>query len=244
MKIKLSLLLLIVIVSCKNNSKEIISAQSIIDKSIELSGGELYKFKNLSFDFRDITYSLKRINGSKEMKRFFYKDSNKISDVKGKKFTRYINDSIVIVPDSIALKYSNSINSVLYFALLPYGLNDAAVNKEYLGEVTLKGEKYYKIKITFSKENGGDDYKDTYVYWFNKETYKPDYLAYKFFVNGGGMRFRVAYNERIINGIRFVDYENYTPMINNGKIINIDRLYENDSLVLLSKIELKNINLY
>ena len=49
------------------------------------------------------------------------------------------------------------------------------------------------------------------MYWFNKETFKPDYLAYDFHTDGGGVRFRKAYNERYVDGIRFVDYENYKP---------------------------------
>ena len=236
-------LLLIVITACKNEKKEEITAQAIVDKSIDVSGGDLYKTKNISFEFRDKKYVLEQNDGKKVMKRIFTQDSSSITDVKAKNFSRLVNDSLVVVADSTAKKYDNAINSVFYFALLPYGLNDAAVTKEYLGEVTIKGKDYYKVKVTFSEEGGGDDFDDTYLYWFNKETFKPDYLAYKFFVNDGGMRFRVAYNERIVNGIRFVDYENYKPKTESDKILEIDSMYQNNGLELLSKIELKNISL-
>ena len=121
--------------------------------------------------------------------------------------------------DSIANVYANSVNSVHYFANLPYGLNDPAVNKEFLGEVAIKDKEYYKIKVTFDQKGGGKDYEDIYLYWFNKETFKPDYLAYKFYVDGGGIRFRVAYNERYLGGIRFVDYENYEASREETSII-------------------------
>jgi len=75
---------------------------------------------------------------------------------------------------------------------------------------------YYKLKVTFDQDGGGDDFDDTYVYFFNKATFKPDYLAYDFHVNGGGMRFREAYNERYVNGIRFVDYNNMKPIDENS----------------------------
>ncbi|MCL5244768.1 deoxyribose-phosphate aldolase [Cellulophaga sp. 20_2_10] len=243
MKKTILFLLLIVIAACKNEKKEEVTAQTIVDKSIEVTGGDLYQTKNISFEFRDKKYVLEQTDGKKVMKRIFMQDSSSITDVKAEKFSRLVNDSLVVVVDSMAKKYDNAINSVFYFALLPYGLNDAAVTKKYLGEVTIKGKDYYKVKVTFSEEGGGDDFDDTYLYWFNKETFKPDYLAYKFFVNDGGMRFRVAYNERVVNGIRFVDYENYKPKTESDKILEIDSMYLNNGLELLSKIELKNITL-
>lgn len=237
-------LLLIAISACKNEKKQEITAQSIVDNAINVTGDSLYKTKNISFDFRNKKYVLLQEYGSRIMKRIFKQDSAIITDVKATKFTRLINDSLVSVADSTAVKYDNAINSVFYFALLPYGLNDTAVKKEFLGEATIKEKQYYKVKITFSEENGGEDFEDTYLYWFNKETAKPDYLAYKFFVNDGGMRFRVAYNERYVNGIRFVDYENYKPKTESMTILEIDKMFQNNELELLSKIELDNIIVY
>lgn len=92
----------------------------------------------------------------------------------------------------MALKYYNSVNSVHYFAYLPQGLNDKAVQKELLGEVVLKGEPYYKVRVTFAQEGGGNDYEDVFIYWFHKQKFTMDYLAYEFHVDGGGMRFREA----------------------------------------------------
>ena len=109
-------------------------------------------------------------------------------------------------------------------------------------EVNLKGKEYYKIKVTFDQKGGGEDFEDTYFYWINKESFKTDYLAYDFHVDGGGVRFRKAYNERYIKGIRFVDYENYQPKDSTSTIENIDAKFELGDLELLSKIELKNIS--
>lgn len=66
-------------------------------------------------------------------------------------------------------------------------------------------------------------------------------MAYSFTVNGGGNRFRIAYNERYVNGIRFVDYKNYKTIDNKYPIQDIDKLYNTKELELLSKIELKDI---
>ena len=236
-------LLVLVFLSCKDNNQSKVSAQTIIDKSIEVCGGDLYKSSHFSFDFRDKTYVLDPSDGKRIMKRISKTDSSLIVDVRmPSDFQRFVNDSLVVVPDTMAIKYANSINSVHYFAYLPFGLNDRAVRKELLGTVSLKGESYHKIKITFDQKGGGDDFDDTYVYWFNKKTFKPDYLAYEFHVDGGGMRFREAYNERYKGGIRFVDYKNYKPKDLSVSILKIDSLFEKGELELMSRIELKAIH--
>ena len=219
------------------------TAQQIIDKSIEASGGARYENSQFSFDFRDKKYMLVRdINtNGKLLLRMFETDSSSIVDTKGSNFfTRVIDGVKVEIADSLAQKYANSINSVHYFAYLPYGLNDAAVNKELIGETVIKNREYYKVKVTFDQLNGGDDFDDVYIYWFNKQSFIPDYLAYEFHVDGGGMRFREAINERTVNGIRFVDYKNYKP-VDSVSIYDIEELFKNGKLDLLSKIELTSI---
>lgn len=235
-------LVLLMALACKETPKEEVTAQQIVDNSIADSGGELYTSHSTSFVFRDRTYSSENSNGKKILKRTFQLDSVTITDVRnGNDFERFVNDSLVSVPDSMAVRYGNSVNSVHYFARLPYGLNDGAVNKELLGKETIGGKAYYKVKVTFDQAGGGDDFDDIYLYWFDVETFKPVYLAYDFQVNGGGQRFRKAYNERYVNGIRFVDYENYKPKNEGTAILEIGQLFDKGELELLSKIELTDI---
>ncbi|MCG2460066.1 deoxyribose-phosphate aldolase [Flavobacteriaceae bacterium F89] len=242
MKKAFFLLSIITICSCGGKMDSTIEAQRIVDNSIAVSGGELYKTSNVSFNFRSMKYVLQIIEGQRVMKRIFGADSSQMIDMVGPNgFQRFLKGGLVHVSDSMANVYSNSINSVHYFAYLPYGLNDPAVNKKLLGEIKLEGTEYYKVKVTFDKEGGGDDYEDTFIYWFNKKNYKPDYLAYEFHTDGGGMRFRKAYNERYVNGIRFVDYDNYKTVGGNASILKIDSLFLQNKLKPLSKIELKNI---
>ena len=72
-----------------------------------------------------------------------------------------------------------------YFAQLPYGLNSPAVQKKILGEATINGNTYYEIEVTFSKEGGGIDFEDRFVYWIHKENFTVDFLAYRYATNGG-----------------------------------------------------------
>ncbi len=236
------LLVSVVLVSCTGKKPQGKTAQQIIDQSISICGGERYVNSQISFDFRDRSYFLEQEDGKRILRRIFKTDTTTTVDIKAPgEFRRYINDSLVVLNDTMATKYANSVNSVHYFAYLPYGLNDRAVNKQLLGSTRIKGTEYYKIQITFDKEGGGDDHDDIYIYWFNKKTMKPDYFAYEFHTDGGGMRMREAYNERYVKGIRFVDYKNYQTKDMNTSILKIDSLFEADQLVPLSKIELENI---
>lgn len=231
------ILIILFLKSCAQENKEI-SAQEIIDKTIENAGAHRYKRAIITFKFRDHIYKSSRRGGEFQLERSLEDSSGITRDViNNTGFRRYFNDSLITVPDSMALRYTSSVNSVHYFAHLPYALNDRAVNKEMEGETTILGQPYYKLKVTFQQEGGGADHHDEFLYWIHKENFTIDYLAYKFLVNQGGIRFRVAYNPRYIEGIRFVDYENYTTEDFNTKLNDLDNLYLKGELIRLSTIE-------
>ncbi|WP_298476453.1 DUF6503 family protein [uncultured Maribacter sp.] len=242
MKIVVTSLLVVFFMSCKTNEKESIKAQSIIDKSIEASGGNLHIKNRTSFVFRGRKYVSEPKKDGFRLSRIYIQDSMEIEDVKyGDMVKRSAGGSVMRLHDTLSKAYANSINSVHYFSKLPFGLNDAAVRKKSLENVFLNGSEYYKVEITFQEDGGGDDFEDVYVYWINAKTYLPDFLAYSFTTNGGGRRFRVAFNERYINGIRFVDYKNYKPKNAKYPVKNLDIPYAKKELDLLSTIELKEI---
>ncbi|OSY89211.1 deoxyribose-phosphate aldolase [Tenacibaculum holothuriorum] len=229
---------LIVLTSCKPE----FTAQEVVDKAIESSKLNDLKKSTISFTFRDKNYKADRNNGEYALTRFFNVDSIIIKDeLSNKGFKRTVNDSIVSLSEKYIKGYGNSVNSVHYFSILPLGLNDNAVYKKMLEPVTIKGKEYYKIQVTFSEEGGGDDFDDVFIYWFAKEGFKLDYLAYKYHTNGGGVRFRDVKKEQFKNGIRFVDYNNYKPLEKDIDFYTIDKLYEDGKLKKVSEIVLENI---
>lgn len=239
MRITSFLLLVLLVVSCKPN----FTAQEIIDKSLEHSKLNELNTASVSFMFRNKTYKADRNNGIFELTRTIKTDSTTIKDVLfNDGFKRFINDSLVSLSEKDQNRYGNSVNSVHYFSVLPLGLNDQAVYKELLESVTIKGKEYYKIKVTFSEEGGGDDFDDVFLYWFAKDNFQLDYLAYKYHTNGGGVRFRDVKEEKFIDGIRFVDYNNYKPLGKDIDFYTIDKLYNEDKLKKLSEIVLDEIN--
>lgn len=216
-------------------------AAYLIKQSIEASGGERYTNSVIDFDFRDHHYQISRSPEEWTMLRIKADSGQQTVDTfSGKSFSRSINDSLVEPPDSMIFKYQESINSVFYFALLPFKLNDAAVIADRLPDEQIDGKMHYKIEIRFKEEGGGEDFQDVFIYWFDQQDYSLDYLAYSFQVNGGGLRFRKAYNERVIGGIRFVDYLNFKAP-KEMAVENLAAQFEAGKLEELSRIELENI---
>lgn len=218
-------------------------AQNIIEQAIDTHGGDRYNNHDIQFEFRDRTYVSKRRDGMYTYERIFADSAghSTVDILSNDSFTRKIDDQVVEVPDTMQDKYSSSINSVIYFALLPYFLMDPAVNSEYLGTGEIKGEPYDKVKITFNQEGGGEDFEDEFIYWFHQTKHTLDYLAYSYKTDGGGARFRAAYNPRVVGGIRFVDYENYKPNPETRYILNFDSMFDTGQLEKLLTIETKNI---
>lgn len=238
---------ILLFLSCVEN-KEVkthnqkLTAQTIIDKAINLSCQGNCDQATIEFKFRDRIYKSKRNNGDYLLERFKTDSLDVVHDMlSNSDLKRFINDSLVTVPDSLIVNISDGVNSVHYFAQLPYGLNSTAVHKKLLGEDNINGKNYYEIEVTFSEKGGGTDFDDRFVYWIHKENFTVDFLAYRYATNGGGMRFREAYNERTIEGIRFVDYNNYKPESLEHKLEDLDNLFENGKLKLLSKIETEDV---
>lgn len=229
--------------SCEN-SKGKLDAETIIAKSIEASGGGNYENTEIELHFRNIKYRSER-NGENFSLERFTKDSlgNNIHDILDNAgFERFINDAPIKLPDSMATKFSNSVNSVHYFVQLPYVLNSDAAIKELVGEDEMDGKPYYEVKVTFTEEGGGTDFEDEFLYWVHKENFTIDYFAYRFFTEDGGIRFRKALNPRTIGGIRFVDYENYKTDALSTPLKELDSLFEKGELEFLSDIKIENIN--
>lgn len=237
----LALAALIIMFSACNTSD---NAQTVVDKTIEAHGGDGYKNLQLSYSFRDKHYTLSRKEGHFTYTRAFEDSTGKVKDIlTNERFVRLVNGDTVSLTEERKQAFTNSVNSVHYFALLPYGLNDPAVQKTYVRETTIKGTPYHLVKVTFEKEGGGVDFEDQFLYWINANTYTMDYLAYSYKTEGGGVRFREAVNPRQVGGIRFQDYINYKPVQKETPLDSMESLYTRGELEVLSKIELENIQL-
>jgi hypothetical protein len=218
-------------------------AQQVVDKAIAAHGGAAYERLDVQFSFRGQCFSVHRNDGAFAYYRKTV-DNNGNSIVDTLTNEGFIHFNAAQVPDSIRQKSRNAAysttNSVVYFALLPYGLNDPAVVKEYLGEVALQGKQYHKVQVTFLQENGGDDYEDRFVYWFDKDDCSMDYMAYAYHTNGGGLRLRVATGREEVAGVMWQQYDNYEAPTGIS-VVALDSLFECGELKKLSEIRLDNL---
>ncbi len=216
------------------------SADKVIQNAIEYHGGEAYETLNVQFQFRDKFYSLQHFGGNFKYERIF-DDSlgNKIIDVLDNDgFRRLIDGEKVELSNKDSAAYANSVNSVHYFALLPYNLKDEAVMAYNKEDILIKGKPYKTIEVKFKQEGGGTDYEDVFMFWFNANTYDMDYFAYSYETEGGGVRFRESINKEKVDGVIFQDYNNFKAE-KGTDLMNLPALFEKGELELLSKIDLE-----
>lgn len=217
------------------------NTQAIVNEAIKAHGGDAYDAAHYQFVFRDKLYTFNNENGYTYTVNYIDSLDNRIEDnLKNGQFTRKVNEEIIELSKKDNIKYSNALNSVIYFATLPFKLGDKAVQKEYVGNAIIKSEDYEVVKITFDKVGGGTDHDDVFMYWVNKKSHYIDYLAYSYSVNDGGVRFRSAYNPRTIGGIRFQDYINWEAPLHTP-LLQLPQLFEQGQLKELSKIETEEI---
>lgn len=222
--------------------------QEIVDKSIAFHGMESLGNAEFSLTFRERLYTYHNTNGMYEYTRTQTDSSGAvIRDVMNNGgLIRYIDGQEAEITEERRAAFTRSVNSVIYFFRLPYGLNDQAVIKEYVGEADIKGKAYYEVKVSFKQDGGGEDFDDVFLYWFDKEDYSMDYMAYLYHTDGGGLRFREAINARRVNGVLIQDYINMRPEDESIDIMTIDELYEAGELDVLSeiineKVEISNL---
>ncbi|MDX1652779.1 MAG: DUF6503 family protein [Brumimicrobium sp.] len=246
--------LLSILIACKNDSIEAetkqasnesvkLSAEEIIDRLYEAHGVSRLSEAGVSFKFRNHFYSYRKDSLGTERQRISFDSlGREVKDIWWRdELARTIDDVHVELDSLKELAYRNSINSVFYFAFLPKGLKDPAVNAELMGETSIRGTDYYKIKVTFDEEGGGQDHEDVFIYWISKKDFTMDFMAYKYLTNGGGIRFREAMHQREIKGIRFQDYRNYKPKNSEMLLSDTDKAFEKNALELVSEVVIEDI---
>ena len=222
------------------NKKE--QAALWIAKANIAHGTDLLSATSFSFQFREYRYAYSKNNGQKVYSRSRVTEAGLLTDslVNDRDFYRWIGEEKVSLPDSLIQKYTESLNSVLYFVQLPKVLKDPAVVAEYMGKTKIKGESYIALKVSFQQAGGGVDFKDEYRYWIHEEKQLIDYLAYRFYTNSGGTRFRAIMHRERHAGFVLQDYENYKANEKFPSLDDLPRQYEQQALQLVSTIENKD----
>lgn len=222
-------------------NKALTKADRILANTVQAHGGALYDQAHYSFTFRKRTYTFQNNGDAFRYTVDRSKDGREVIDILDQdSFQRLVNGKLDSLTQKQIAAYTGSINSVIYFATLPHKLQDPAVNLEYKGTTTINEGEYEILEVYFDQEGGGQDHDDEFYYWINKETSRIDFLAYNYRVNGGGVRFRSAYNTRNVEGIIFQDYVNYKAPLETP-LADLPALFEQEKLEKLSLIETENV---
>lgn len=210
---------------------------AILNRAIIAHGADGYADAHYEFVFRDKTYTLQTDESDYVYTRQFMLNGQPvIEELKNGNFRRLTNGQLTPLSAKDSVVASNALNSVIYFATLPDKLRDPAVNLLPLPNVTINNRAYDAFGVNFDEEGGGKDHDDNYVYWVNRQTDRIDYLAYDYRVDGGGVRFRAAYNPRTVDGVLFQDYVNYKAPIGTA-LTELPALYAAGKLEELSRID-------
>lgn len=220
------------------------SALSVIARAIDVHGGAHVKRMKLQFMFRGQAFQAFHDGSDFRYERTRMVDSIPVIDAIDNNGTyRWMNGVWSPVEDSLRNAVHGSINSVMYFALLPFKLADPAVRADHLGVVEMNGRDHHKIRVRFAKEGGGVDHDDVYVYWFDVETGRLAYLAYEYHVNGGGFRFREVTRYHEDQQVILMDYSNAKPTVPVSDVVDMDALWKAGKLTVVSQVNLERIQI-
>ena len=222
-------------------AKRIIHASALHD-SLGVLAEAAFEFR-----FRDRMYRYQRTGGAFSYERWWI-DTTSLDTMRdvlhNDGLVRFANGVEVELEAKKATAYSGSVNSVIYFAFLPWALLDPGVEARYLGRDTIKGRALDQIEVGFAAapgHEGHDMHEDEYLYWFTPDTHELAYMSYSH-ADGKAPRLREPYNVRKVGGVTIRDYRNYHTPDNEPRSIKLlaDN-FNDDALPLLSTIELEGV---
>lgn len=218
-------------------------AQAIVDGALEAAGASNIDGSVITFDFRGKHFTVTHDGGRYRYERDYTDSTGTVHEVlSNDQLYREINGHSTQLSAEADDIMEEDINSVVYFALLPYRLNDRAVQKRALGTSVVHGQLYDMIEVTFRQDGGGKDYQDRFVYWFHHERCTMDFLAYYYHSGEMGSRFRQAIHPRTVGGIRFADYLNFdADTLGLNDIEHYGSLFDAGALETVSIVTLDHI---
>ncbi len=217
---------------------------AIVDRAIEQHGGELYRHSETELDLCSKSGCFQvtaRIDGD----QWAYTISGKSGDSQLRVHSAH--DALIVQRDgaeeAVAAdpqRFHDWAMARVYFCFLPFRLNDPSVFKQDLGLVDWDGRRLHQVKVTF-QAGTSTDAGDEYMYWFDPETARLEYLAYSYDDNGGGLRFRRAVRHRRVGGVLFFDQENHGIDGPGLSVDAIDADFVRDSMRHVSTVRLEGI---
>lgn len=204
-------------------SAEELSAEFILDKSIEASGGEDFFHSTITFSIDDLDYELKRDGLLTDFSLTKVADTvTYFSTYKGGLMTYYEND--VEIPESMqSRKFLDArLDGFTFLTSIPHVFKENAVILERQDDVMIQQKPYHSLKITYKHQQDIEE-KNTFFLYINPSSYIVEFIAFKFDLYQHFPNFQRLYNHRKINGILFSDYFSFYP---TDQEVPLEQLYQ------------------
>ena len=218
---------------------------AIVDQAIAFHGGELYRASETELDVCSLSGCF-HVRALVDGDRFDYEVSGKTGDHERRvrwtsdELTRWQDGAPVAIEPDDAQGLRDWAMARVYFAFLPYRLNDPSVYEQDLGRETWDGRELHKVKVTFTP-GSSTDADDEYLYWFDPENGRLEQFAYSFKGRPGGLRFRRAINYRRVGGLLFFDQENLGVAGNKRRVDEITPRFVADKMRPVSVVRFENV---
>ncbi len=225
-----------------------VSPEDVVRRAIDVHGSERLRDAEVHFDFRGEPFSMDRkpsgtfryaveTRGSGCMSggpaKIVVSNGGTERFVDGEESPRWFD----------ILEYMDyaKVNSVVYFASMPLPILDPAVQLHDAGTEELDGETLRRVRVTFAEKGGGADHEDEFMFWFRESDGRMAYLAYSYYTNGGGVRFRVPKNPREIQDAWFFDYDNYQAKDLETPLQDLLAMHREGKLEKVSEVLTENV---
>ena len=216
---------------------------SIVAKSIEFHGGNLYEGSAITMTITSLSGSF-QIEATRQGGQF---DHAVIGTTREgvERRVRVTNDAVqewrggeeVELDEQEVTRARAFVDARVFFPLLPYTLNGGDVNYEDLGIQTWEGRDLHKIRVSFTPGTSNDA-DDAYMFWFDPETGQMEQFGYDF---DGGLRFRKGIEFQQVGGVIFSTQENYA--IDGGRVPvgMLSPSYVAENMSLLSTVVISDV---
>lgn len=238
-KLTLCLALATLLVSC--NSEPEITGQDILDRAIEVSGGEQFFHSTISFDASGMHYTMERdghlsnFTAERQVDTTYYKATYRNG------YQQYFVNGVEQEESFSSRKFiSSRIDGFLYLMSIPHVFDQTAVIVERMEDVLIRRKTYQVIHITFTKLPEDDPGNEFYLY-IDPETGFVEFSAEKFDLDGETNLLRKAFNPRTINGIRIVDYKMFTTSDTSMQLADYYKAYDIPNLTPLPDLTFTNV---
>ncbi|CAN5476623.1 hypothetical protein BH23BAC4_BH23BAC4_09280 [soil metagenome] len=245
MPLRLSLFFLSITLAVSACDRSEQRAQQVVDRAINVHGGDAFERSTVSFVFRGDMFEIRNSPAGDWHVIQTTVDSlgtlRYVLHAQGVRAERDGEQVTLSAEESHALE--TTLNSVSYFALLPYRLNDPAAQKRHVRVDTIRAIEYDLVEVTFDQEGGGRDWEDRFLYWFARDFGTLDFMAYEFQTGDGGTRFRAATNPRRVGPLLITDHVNYTADREGqrARLEEYAHLYEHGAVEYVSNVNLAEV---